>query len=240
MSSKTWGAGIGWAAVLALAAGAGCAALGGAGTVVPPPLTGFQPGPSTPITAQQLLPRQSRQGFYRIAAGPDAGALVRFTFEPQGNRWVLTKEGLTRHELVYDELGNVLIVREVNFRVNREIVYDPPIMLLSAALDTNRPVTGTSQVTIRELGLGGITYQGTCTWEMLFAGTHLIHTVAGDMESYFVRLSHHLSLPMTHVALTVDFGYVIHEGMTSINVYQTAWVLGLTANNETWRLERVF
>ena len=104
---------------------------------------------SLPVTAEELMPLEPRHGVYRVIEGPEQGAQVPFTFEQHGNQWILTKQGVARHELHRDQEGNLLIDRETDLREARQIEYMSPVLLLPAAMDGETSLTGPTHVIVR-------------------------------------------------------------------------------------------
>ena len=191
-----------------------------------------------PVAAIQLLPQENRTGTYLVTQGPDTNAPIPFSYTQHDTRWILTKEGLTQHELEYDASGNVLILREVNFRTGQEIEYDPPVVLLPAMVDGETSLTGRSRVVVRNRETGSATHRGSCTWHVMFAGIDNFASPSGAIAVYTMRLTREVRLSIARMSLIVDFGYVLGEGIVATSSSQVIRVLGLLTDREAWSLER--
>ena len=191
-----------------------------------------------PVSAEELLPLKSTHGVYLVKEGPEKGREVPFSLEQLGNRWILTKEGLTRHELQRDAHGNILILKETNLLENRQVEYNPPIVLLPAVVNGNTSLAGKTRVTIKNAKTGAVTYRGECTWQLIFAGIESTETSSGTFSTYHFQVKHQIALPLAHASLTIDFGYAIGKGIVVTAVDQVTRVFGLFSNRITWRLEQ--
>jgi len=191
-----------------------------------------------PVRAEGLLPLKRSGGVYRVKEGPEEGREVPFTLEGRGDRWLLTKKGLTSHELYKDEHGNILILRETDFLENRQVEYDPPVILLPAVVNGSTSVSGKTRITIRNARTGAVTHRGTDQWQLVFAGIHTLETSKGLVSVYFLQLNHQVTLPLVQASLRIDFGYTLGKGMVVTSVEQADRVLGLFSNRTTWRLEQ--
>jgi len=192
-----------------------------------------------PITAEELMPLEARHGVYLVTEGPEKGKQVPFTFEPHGDRWVLTKHDLARHELHRDRQGNLLIDRETDLRQDREIEYVSPVMLLPATVDRNTSLTGRTRVIVRNTRTRSVNYRGVCHWELKFIGVSLVETPAGTFPAYRLRARREIQLPLTQISMTIDFEYGSGKGMIATGIDQITRSLGLFTHRDIWRLEQL-
>ncbi len=191
-----------------------------------------------PISADELLPLKTARGVYLVKEGPETGREIPFSLEQTGSRWLLTKEGLTWHELQRDAHGNILILRETDLLENRQVEYSPPIVLLPAVVHDNTSLTGKTRITIKNAQTGTVTYRGECIWNLTFAGIESSETPLGTFMTYHFQVKHQIALPLAHASLTIDFGYAIGKGMVVTAVDQVTRAFGLFSNRTTWRLEQ--
>ena len=192
-----------------------------------------------PVTAEELMPLEVRHGVYLVTEGPAKGTQVPFTFEPHGDHWVLTKQGLARHELHRDRRGNLLIDREIDLREDRQIDYVSPVMLVPAMVDRTTSLTGKTRVTVRSTRMPSVTYRGICTWQMYFIGVDPVETPAGMQPAYRLRAKREIRLPLAQISMTIDFEYVRGTGVVATGVDQVIRSLGLFTDREIWRLEQL-
>jgi len=191
-----------------------------------------------PVRAEELLPLKRSGGVYIVKEGPEEGRKVPFTLERHGDRWFLTKRGLTSHELCRDEHGNILILRETDLLEARQVEYSPPVILLPAVVNGSTSVSGKTRITIRNARTGAVTHRGTSKWQLVFAGIHALETSEGLVPIYFLQLNQQVTLPLVQASLRIDFGYAIGKGMVVTSIEQADRVLGLFSNRTTWRLEQ--
>jgi len=194
---------------------------------------------SLPVTAEELMPLEVRHGVYLVTEGPIQGRQVPFTFEPHGDRWVLTKQEVARHELHRDRQGNLLINRETDLREDRQIDYVSPVMLIPATVDRDTSLTGKTRVTVRSTHTPSVTYRGICTWQLDFIGVAPVETPAGTRPVYRLRAKREIRLPLAQISMTIDFEYVRGTGMVATSVDQVIHSLGLFTERERWRLEQL-
>ena len=193
---------------------------------------------SLPVTAEELMPLEPRRGVYRVMEGPEQGAQVPFTFEPRGNQWILTKQALARHELHRDQEGNLLIDRETDLREDRQIEYLSPVMLLPATMDGETSLTGTTDVIVRSTRARSVMSRGVCSWQLRFLGVGPVDTPTGIVQSYRLRATREIHLPLAQISMRIDFEYARGQGMIATGVDQVIRSLGLFTHRDTWRLER--
>lgn len=191
-----------------------------------------------PVSAEELLPLKSTHGIYLVKEGPEKGREIPFSLEQLGNRWILAKEGLTWHELRRDAHGNILILKETDLLENRQVEYNPPIVLLPAVINDDTSLTGKTQVTIKNAETGAVTYRGECEWQLIFAGIESTETSSGTLSTYHFQVKHQIALPLAYVSLTIDFGYAIGKGMVVTAIDQVTRTFGLFSSRTTWRLEQ--
>jgi hypothetical protein len=191
-----------------------------------------------PVSAEELMPLKPRRGVYLVTEGPTQGTQVPFTFEPHGDRWILTKNGLAQHELHRDRQGNLLIDRETDLREERQIEYASPVMLLPATVNSNTSLTGKTRVTVRNIRSRSIKYRGTCDWELAFIGVRLIDTSTGTLPAYRLRGRREILLPRAHISMTIEFEYMRGNGMVATGIEQVIHSLGLFTNRDSWHLEQ--
>ncbi|MBI3324825.1 MAG: hypothetical protein HYZ92_06050 [Candidatus Omnitrophica bacterium] len=227
-----------WAALVLLAVSF-CARV----TAAAPTATASQdranPQAALPVTAEELMPLEPSRGVYLVTEGSEKGKRVPFTFEPRGERWVLTKQGLAQHELHRDQRGNLVIDRETDLREERQIDYASPVMLLPTTMDHRTSLTGTTRVTVRHTGSRSVTYRGVCRWELTFVGVSPVETPAGTVPAYRLRARREIRLPLAQMAMTIDFEYGRGKGMIATGIEQVIHALGLFTNREVWRLEQL-
>ena len=193
-----------------------------------------------PVKAEQLMPMEPRQGIYLVTEGPDKGKQVPFTLEQRGDSWILTKEGLTWHELKRDDRGNILILRESDLRDQRQVDYDPPIVLLPFVVDENVSTMGKTHVTIRNTQTGSVMHRGDCKWQLNFIGLQPREIPAGTFLTYHLQATRQIRLALTETTVTIDFDYVLGKGMVATGFKQVIRFMGLSINRTTWRLEQLF
>ena len=191
-----------------------------------------------PVMAEELMPLEARRGIYLVTEGPEKGKQVPFTFEQHGDRWVLTKNDLARHELHRDQRGNLLIDRETDLREDRQIEYVSPVILLPAMVDSNTSLTGTTRVIVRNTRTSSIRYRGVCNWRLDFLGVGLVETPAGTFPAYRLRATREIHLTLAQMSMTIDFEYVRGQGMIATGVDQVIRSLGLFTIRDAWRLEQ--
>ena len=192
-----------------------------------------------PVMAEELMPLEARRGIYLVTEGPEKGKQVPFTFEQHGDRWVLTKNDLARHELHRDQKGNLLIDREIDLREDRQIDYVSPVMLVPATVDRATSLTGKTRVTVRSTRTPSVTYRGTCAWQLDFIGTGSLETPGGTIPTYRLRATREIRLPLAQISMTIEFEYVRGTGMVATSIDQVIRSLGLFTNREIWRLEQL-
>jgi len=192
-----------------------------------------------PVTAEELMPLEARRGVYRVTEGVEKGIQVPCTLEPRGDQWILTKQGLARHELHRDQQGNLLIDRETDLRQDRQIEYVSPVVLLPATVDRKTSLTGSTRVIVSNIHARSVKYRGTCTWQLDFIGVGPIETPGGTLPTYHLRAKREIYLPLAQISMTIDFEYVRGIGMVATGVNQVVHSLGLFTNREVWRLEQL-
>ncbi len=191
-----------------------------------------------PITAEELMPLKPSRGVYLVAEGPETGKEVPFTFEQHGDQWVLTKDGMARHELHRDRQGNLLIDRETDLREGRQIEYNPPIMLLPATVDSHTSLTGTTRVIVSNIRGRSVKYRGSCHWQLDFIGVGPVETPDGTVQAYRLRAKREIRLSLAQISMTIDFEYVRGTGMVATGIDQVIDSLGLFTERDRWRLEQ--
>jgi len=184
------------------------------------------------------MPLEVRRGVYLVTEGAQKGKQVPFTFEPHGDRWVLTKHGLAQHELHRDQKGNLLIDRETDLREERQIEYLSPVMLLPATVDSHTSLTGKTRVIVRNTRTRSVNYRGVCHWELKFIGVRLVETPTGTFPAYRLRARREIQLPLAQISMTIDFEYGHGKGMIATGIDQMIRSLGLFTNRDIWRLEQ--
>ena len=194
---------------------------------------------SLPVTGEELMPLEARRGVYLVTEGAEKGIQVPFTLEQHGEQWILTKQGLARHELHRDHQGNLLIDRETDLRQDRQIDYVSPVMLLPATVDRTTALTGKTRVVVRSTRTKSVQYRGICTWQLDFIGTSSIDTPGGILPVYRLRATREIRLPLAQISMTIDFEYVRGTGMVATGVDQVVHSLGLFTDREVWRLEQL-
>ena len=192
-----------------------------------------------PVAAEDLMPLTSHSGVYLVTEGIEKGKQVPFTFEQHGNRWILTKEGLARHELHRDQEGNLLIDREIDLREDREIEYLSPVVLLPAMVDSHTSLTGTTRVIVRSTRSSSAKYRGVCNWRLDFIGIGAIDTPDGVFPTYRLRATREIRLALAQISMTIDFEYARGKGMIATGVDQLIRSLGLFTERDVWRLEQL-
>ncbi len=192
-----------------------------------------------PVTAEELMPLEARRGVYLVTEGAEKGIQVPFTLEPHGDQWILTKQGLARHELHCDQQGNLLIDRETDLRQDRHIEYVSPVMLLPATVDRKTSLTGRTRVIVSNIRTRSVKYRGICTWQLDFIGIGPIETPGGTVPTYRLRAKREIRLPLAQISMTIDFEYVRGTGMVATGVDQVVHALGLFTERERWRLEQL-
>ena len=192
-----------------------------------------------PVTAEELMPLEARHGVYLVTEGPIQGSHVPFTFEPHGDRWVLAKQDVARHELHRDRQGNLVIDREIDLREDRQIDYASPVMLVPATVDRATSLTGKTRVTVRSLRTPSVTHRGVCVWGLDFVGVSPVETSAVARPVYRLRATREIRLPLAQISMTIDFEYVRGTGMVATGVDQVIRALGLFTDRDRWRLEQV-
>ena len=192
-----------------------------------------------PVTGEELMPLEARRGVYLVTEGADKGLQVPFTLEQHGEKWILTKQGLARHELHRDRQGNLLIDRETDLRQDRHIEYVSPVMLLPATVNRKTSLTGKTRVIVGNLRTRFVKYRGLCTWQLDFIGVGPIETPGGTVPVYRLRAKREIRLPLAQISMTIDFEYVRGTGMVATGVDQVVHSLGLFTDREVWRLEQL-
>jgi len=192
-----------------------------------------------PVTAEELMPLEARRGVYLVTEGPEKGTQVPFTLEQRGDQWILTQQGLARHELHRDHQGNLLIDQETDLREDRQIDYVSPVMLLPATVDSSTSLAGKTRVAVRNTRSRSVNYRGVCSWELKFLGVSLVETPAGTFPAYRLRGRREIQLPLAQISMTIDFEYVRGKGMVATGIDQVIHSLGLFTNRDSWRLEQL-
>ncbi len=192
-----------------------------------------------PVKADQLMPLKYTEGIYLVKEGPEKGRLIPFTLEQRADRWILTKRGLTWHELRRDDQGNILILREADLLKNKEVEYNPPVVLLPAVVDSNTSVSGKSRVTIKNAKSGSVTYRGDCEWHLTFLGIESLEAADETVPIYHLQMTHRIHLPLDRTSATIDFGYALGKGMVATAVEQTNRLFGIFKDRTIWRLEQI-
>ena len=192
-----------------------------------------------PVTAAELMPLEARRGVYRVTEGVEKSIQVPFTLEQHGDQWILTKQGLARHELHCDQQGNLLIDRETDLRQDRQIKYVSPVMLLPATVNRETSVRGKTRVIVTNIRAQSIKYRGICTWQLDFIGMGSFDTLSGTIPAYRLRAKREIRLPLAQISMTINFEYVRGMGMVATGVEQVVHSLGLFTNREIWRLEQL-
>ena len=197
------------------------------------PATGVEPA-----RAEELMPLAPRRGVYLVMEGPEKGRQVPWTFEHDGDRWILTQQGLVRHELRRDHDGNLLIDREIDLRENRRIDYLSPVTLLPATVDDHTSLSGSTRVIVSNTRATSVTYRGVCDWQLHALGVGSLDTPAGIVPVYRLRATREIRLTLAQIEMTIDFEYARGQGMISTGVDQVIRALGLFTARDVWRLER--
>ena len=192
-----------------------------------------------PVTAEELMPLEARHGVYLVTEGPIQGSHVPFTFEPHGDRWILTKQDVARHELHRDRQGNLVIDRETDLREDRQIEYASPVMLVPATVDRATSLTGKTRVTVKSLRTPSVTHRGICVWRVEFVGVSPVDTPTGVRPVYRLRATREIRMPLAQMSMTIDFEYVRGTGMVATGVDQIIRALGLFTDRDRWRLEQL-
>jgi len=192
-----------------------------------------------PVTAEELLPLEARRGVYLVTEGAEKGIQVPFALEPHGDQWILTKQGLARHELHRDHQGNLLIYRETDLRQDRQIEYVSPVILLPATVDRKTSLMGRTRVIVSNIHARSVKYRGSCTWQLDFICAGPVETPSRTVPAYRLRAKREIHLPLAQISMTIDFEYVRGIGMVATGVDQVVHSLGLFTNRESWRLEQL-
>jgi hypothetical protein len=196
-------------------------------------------GPHFPIKATELMPLTLRKGVYRVIEGPERYDQVPFVFEPQGERWILTKIGVSQHELHLDQDGNIVIDRELNLRNNLEVKYLSPIILLPAVVERDTVLSGKTRVMIRNAQTEETRYKGMCKWNIRFVGMSSAGQTDNILPVYCFQATRDIRFSLAKITLLVDFEYVRGKGMITTGIEQTIRTLGLFTDKEIWRLEQI-
>lgn len=208
------------------------------------PASGAEPAQAdlqTPrsLTAEELMPLEPRRGVYLVTEGAEKGIQVPFILEPHGDQWILTKQGLARHELHRDHQGNLLIDRETDLRQDRQIDYVSPVMFLPATVNRKASLTGKTRVIVSNLRTRSVKYRGICTWQLDFIGVGPIETPSGTVPVYRLRAKREIRLPLAQISMKIDFEYIRGTGLVATGVDQVVHALGLFTDREVWRLEQL-
>lgn len=191
-----------------------------------------------PVKAEQLMPLESSESVYLAKEGPDKGKKVPVTLERRDDRWVLTQKGLMWHELQRDTQGNILILREADLRHNRQIEYNPPIILLPSQVDSNTSLTGKTQITIKSVRTGSVIDRGDCEWRLDFVGIQSVETLVGTFPAYHLKATRHIRLALVKTLVTVDFDYAFGKGIIATGIEQVDRFFSLFRSRTAWRLEQ--
>ena len=192
-----------------------------------------------PVTAEELMPLETRRGVYLVTEGAEQGLQVPFTLEQHGDQWILIQQRLARHELHRDHQGNWLIDRETDLRQDRQIEYVSPVILVPATVDWGTSLTGRTRVIVSNTRTKSVKYRGSCTWQLDFIGMGSFETPSGTVPVYRLRAKREIRLPLAQISMTIDFEYVRGTGMVATGVDQVTRSLGLFTERDLWRLEQL-
>lgn len=191
------------------------------------------------ISADDLLPPNGQSTHFLYTLGPHHGQRVLYELAPQADHWLATVAERSSGRIFRDDVG-LTMDREIDFKEQVKVVYDPPLLLLPAQLSMNQPIVTTCRMQVRNLQNGEIKTEGTCETQIELLGQAEIETPAGVMEAHLVRTRRKLALSLAQVRVQIIEAYVEGQGLVARRIDRKTKALGLltTQREDEMRLEK--
>ncbi len=200
-----------------------------------PPLNGHSHThpKSTTTGVLATFPTHARTAAFDVTVNRRAAKSLKSQFEATNDHaWRFTLAGV--REIHFQRINGVICVqRDVDHTERVTVDYDPPLRFLSASLQQDAPIEGTSKMTVRNLGAESIRDQGTCQYKVEWKGQKQIETKLGMLDVQHVRMTRKIKLNLAEVDITID--QLRHEKVGLVRGYTVRHTraLGLIGSTST-------
>jgi hypothetical protein len=185
-------------------------------------LMGIAPQPARDISLKQLIPLASSEKEFKIIDGKDRGKMVPLIFQADpadGKRWKLIFGDYGRIFLVSGPGGALVMDRLELFASKRYIVYDPPLPVLPADINSTGFTQRQTGYKMYNAETGKLRRSGRVTHLVKRVSNSLFDTPAGRLDGYYIEIEHKMGMEYySELLLTVGLGCRLDEGL----VYGTA------------------
>ncbi|MDP7348968.1 MAG: hypothetical protein QF735_12070, partial [Phycisphaeraceae bacterium] len=157
--------------------------------------------PPTPIAQTDRLFRlQVGTVHYAIVDGDEAEQIAELRIEQQDDAWVRHAPGGRITHLTVDAAGNIIVTAVEDLDHDVITRYDPPLMLMPAALEPNKPIIIESSMTIvdRDDPARQVD-EGTCRQLFVHDGDQVVMAPAGRFDCHRIRMKYRAKLRFAEV-----------------------------------------
>ena len=187
--------------------------------------------PPTPIAQTDRLFRlQPSAVRYAILDGDETDQIAELRLEQQGDAWVRhAPDGRITH-LTTDDAGNIIVPAVEDLDHDVITRYDPPLMLMPAALEPNTPIVIESSMTIvdrddpeRQVD------EGTCRQMFVHDGDQVVLAPAGRFECHRIRMKYRAKLRFAEVTTQTvrhyapDVGLIAEQTTEHVKALIVSW-----------------
>ena len=181
--------------------------------------------PAPPITAAELSKPKELTTTATITAGGAKPRTVPYRIRPQDSHWLSELPGV--RETVFEVRdGTQYVLSEREFSESVATAYAPPLLLLPAHLEMDKPVTGESHVTVTTLD-GKPRDSGQVRYTIRLLGRQQLQTPSGSVEVYVIQADRHMKLKLAEANVQIISQYEPGKGLVGQKVHRQTRVLGL-------------
>jgi hypothetical protein len=172
--------------------------------------------PGQQVTATELIPLTTSQKEFKIIGGKDQGRLVPLTFQADPTdekRWQLSFGDYGRISL-RSSSGALLMDRLDLFKSKSYVIYEPPLRVLPAEIDSTGPVVRQTGYKMYSFETGKLKRAGRVTHLVKRISRSQFSTPAGLIDGYHIEIEHKMDMEYySQLLLTVGLGCRLDEGL---------------------------
>lgn len=138
------------------------------------------------------------------------GKEKRVTFElakVDAQTWTWAAEDFRVTTLSIDDDGGIRIKSDIEFDEDADARYAPPLPMLPAKLEPDKPVTAESKMTVYDANGKKIKAKGTCRVTIELLGKRSVDTPIGPIECYVIRTTRKIDLDLANVEVVIHNAY---------------------------------
>jgi len=165
--------------------------------------------------------------------GGGEGGYQQQRFLVEGGKETLIRE----QKLLVREDGAVVLAEEINHAEGVEVVFDPPLVVLPASIETSSTVTSEGRMTVHPLGdRSRVRAKGTVKDSSTCLGAWRISTPAGEFDAWKLTSTFDANLGASRVQNETEIWVVPGIGIVSERRREKTMVFGVAIRNnaESW------